>query len=156
MDRQSFAPGALLLRNSILNFLGMAIPLLVGFIAIPFTIKGLGQDQFGILSIVLVVLGYLAMMDFGLSRATIKTTSQLLREGSLQDINALIWTSLSLCFVLGLIGTIGLYLITPWLVHRILNISPVLTQIATYHGTRHAFPDYHHQLKRPLGCFTTF
>ena len=50
--------------------MGMVLPLIVGVLSIPFAIKGLGKEGFGILTIAWVILGYFGLFDFGLSRAT--------------------------------------------------------------------------------------
>jgi hypothetical protein len=41
--------GRLLVRNTLLNFLGQAVPWLVGVVAIPFIGRGLGTERFGLL-----------------------------------------------------------------------------------------------------------
>ena len=57
---------SLIVRNTALNFLGLALPLAVGFVTIPFTVRALGNDRFGILALVWVVLGYFGLFDLGL------------------------------------------------------------------------------------------
>ena len=42
--------GRLLARNTVLNFIGQAVPLLVGVITIPFIVRWLGKGRFGLLS----------------------------------------------------------------------------------------------------------
>lgn len=64
--------GSLMARNTFLNFIGQAVPLLVGVITIPFIIRGLGTDRFGLLSLAWIVLGYFAIFDLGLGRTTTK------------------------------------------------------------------------------------
>ena len=41
--------GRLLARKALLNFIGQAVPLLVGVVTIPFTVQGLGTERFGLL-----------------------------------------------------------------------------------------------------------
>ena len=38
--------GGLLARNTLLNFIGQAVPLLVGVVTIPFIVRGLGTERF--------------------------------------------------------------------------------------------------------------
>jgi O-antigen/teichoic acid export membrane protein len=45
--------------NSVLNFAGQLIPLIIGVLSIPFVIKGLGVDTFGILSLAWMLVGSL-------------------------------------------------------------------------------------------------
>lgn len=43
--------GRLLGRNTALNLVGQVVPLLVGLTTIPYVVRGLGTERFGILSI---------------------------------------------------------------------------------------------------------
>lgn len=65
--------GSLLARNSLLNLLGTAIPLLVGVVTIPFIVRGLGTERFGLLSPVnrpwLAQIFEHAALDDGIARA---------------------------------------------------------------------------------------
>ena len=66
----------ILARNTIFNFIGQAIPVIAGIITLPFIIKGLGTQRFGLLSLALVILGYFAVFDLGLGRATTKFVAE--------------------------------------------------------------------------------
>lgn len=68
----------LLARNTAMNLVGQVIPLLVGLATIPYVVRGLGADGFGILSIAWVLLGYFSLFDLGLGRATIKFVAEVL------------------------------------------------------------------------------
>ena len=49
---------ALLTRNTLLNFFGQIVPLFVGVITIPFIVRGLGTERFGLLSLAWVILSF--------------------------------------------------------------------------------------------------
>ena len=117
-----FSPSTLLVKNSILNLLGMVLPLLVGIIAIPFAIKGLGKEGFGILAIAWVVLGYFALFDFGLSRATTKFVSEMLGKGGIESLPSIIWTAVIVSFGLGILAALILFFLTPFFVETLLKI----------------------------------
>jgi len=114
----------LLARNTILNLLGLGLPMLVGILAMPFTIRLLGTERFGILSLVWVVVGYLAFFDLGLGRATTKFIAESLGRGDAGEVSRILWTTVFFQTVLGLAGTAVLALGTPLLVDRILRIDP--------------------------------
>ncbi len=42
--------GSLIARNTLLNLIGQALPLLVGVVTIPLVVHGLGTERFGLLS----------------------------------------------------------------------------------------------------------
>lgn len=114
--------GKILVRNTLFNFVGQVIPLVLGVITIPYIIKGLGTDRFGLLSLTWVVFGYLAIFDLGLGRATTKYIAEALGKGDEGSIPVLLWTTVTIQFVLGLMGAIILLIITPLITDQILNI----------------------------------
>lgn len=118
--------GSLLARNALLNLIGQVIPLIIGIIAIPFVIRGLGTDRFGLLSIAWVVLGYFTVFDLGLGRATTKFVSEALGKGDQEQVPRIVWTAVTVEALLGIAGAIVLALITPVLVGRVLNIPLAL------------------------------
>lgn len=129
-DRRVEIRGSLLARNTLLNFIGQVVPLLVGVVTIPFIVRGLGIERFGVLSLTWVILGYFAIFDLGLGRATTKYVAEALGKGEEDQIPHLVWTAVTIQVVLGVLGTLVLISITPLLVERILNISPWLMEEA--------------------------
>jgi O-antigen/teichoic acid export membrane protein len=118
--------GILLARNTLLNLIGQAVPLLVGIGTIPFIICGLGTERFGILSLAWVVLGYFSIFDLGLGRATTKYVAEALGKGEEDKVSRLVWTAVTVQAVLGLLGTTISIGITPLLVERVLSVPPEL------------------------------
>lgn len=116
--------GALVARNTVLNMIGLGLPLIVGLFTIPFIIRSLGTDRFGILSLLWVVFGYFGFLDLGLGRATTKFAAEALGRGEIEELPKYLWTTVAFQVFLGLIGTLLLSLITPVLVERILKIPP--------------------------------
>jgi O-antigen/teichoic acid export membrane protein len=114
--------GRLLATNTILNLLGMVLPLFVGVAAIPFAIKGLGKDAFGLLTISWVILGYFGLFDFGLARAATKFVSEMLGSSEVERIPTIIWTTVLVSFCFGILGSIILIGGTTFLTERILKI----------------------------------
>lgn len=76
MDKPLEIKGSLLARNTLLNLIGQGLPLVVAVVTIPFIIQGLGIERFGLLSLAWVVLGYFAIFDLGLGRATTKFVAE--------------------------------------------------------------------------------
>jgi O-antigen/teichoic acid export membrane protein len=107
--------------NTVLNLLGQLLPLVVGIAAMPFIIRGLGTERFGILGIVWVVFGYFALFDLGLGRATTKFLAEYLGNGNTADIPKFVWTSIALQLAFGIVAALVLASLTPVLV-RILRV----------------------------------
>jgi O-antigen/teichoic acid export membrane protein len=121
---------SLLVKNTVLNFTGQVIPLIVALITVPYIVHGLGAERFGIFSLGFVVLGYLSILDFGLGRATTKFVAEALGNGEICKIAPIVWTSLVFIIILSLIGMIVLIALTPLLVERILKVSSYLIEEA--------------------------
>jgi O-antigen/teichoic acid export membrane protein len=117
---------ALLTRNTLLNFFGQIVPLFVGVITIPFIVRGLGTERFGLLSLAWVILGYFTLFDFGLGRATTKFVAEAIGRKKRDEIPRLLWTAVTIQAILGIAGTFALIGITPLFVKSILNIPPYL------------------------------
>lgn len=136
--RSNAAPGEArsyrIARNTALNFLGYAIPLLVGVVTIPLVINWLGKERFGILSLIWVVFGYFGIFDLGLGLSTVKFVAEALGKGEARKVPEYLWTAVVIQTVFGLIGALVLVLITPLLVQRILSIPQ-----AFFSETRSAF-----------------
>lgn len=120
-----------LMFNSLINFGGKILPLLVGIITIPIFISKIGVERFGILTIVWALIGYFGIFDLGVGLATTKFVAEYLALKKLEELPSLIWTSLSLLFTLGLIAGLLLYLSSPWFVDHFFKISPQLLRETT-------------------------
>jgi len=125
--------GRLLARNTIWNLLGQMLPMAVGVVAIPLLIRGMGVARFGILSLAWIVVGYFSLFDLGIGRALTKLVADKLGANEEHSIPPLAWTSLLLIFLLGVIGGLVTFAISPWLVHRLLKIPEAL-QTETLRG----------------------
>jgi O-antigen/teichoic acid export membrane protein len=134
--------GSLLARNTLINLVGQAAPLLVAVITIPFIVRDLGTERFGLLSMAWVVLGYFTIFDLGLGRATTKYVAEALGKGEGDQIPQIIWTAVTFQAILGFVGALALFVITDFLVGRVLNIPPQLLGEAkdTFHLLAFSIP----------------
>lgn len=111
-------------KNSVFNLLGQVLPMLVGVLTIPYIIKGLGANEYGILSIASMVLGYFSVFDLGLSRATVKFVAEHLSPDKIHKVPELVWTSFSLLLALGLVGAVLIAGFVPLAVTRFFKMPP--------------------------------
>ena len=118
--------GSLIARNALINLIGQALPLLVAVIAMPFVVRGLGTERFGLLSLAWVVMGYFTIFDLGLGRATTKFVAEALGKGEGNKVPQIIWTAVTVQAIMGILGALALFGMTDFLVERVLNIPPAL------------------------------
>jgi O-antigen/teichoic acid export membrane protein len=119
--------GRLVARNTLFNLIGQLVPLCVGVASIPYVIRGLGTERFGILSLAWVILGYFTVFDLGLGGATTKYVAEALGRGEEDRVPVLVWTTVIIQLILGFLSVAVLVFMTPLLVERILAIPPALT-----------------------------
>src|ERR1700678_735918 len=125
-EKSKLTSGRLLARNTIWNLLGNGAPLLVAVVSIPILIRELGKDRFGILALVWAVIGYASLFDLGLGRALTQIVAKKLGAGEHDDVPGLVWTSLILMTMLGIVGGIAMAALSPWLVGHLLHASSTL------------------------------
>jgi O-antigen/teichoic acid export membrane protein/glycosyltransferase involved in cell wall biosynthesis len=126
MDDHKQRGRQLIAKNSILNLAGQVLPMLTGVLTIPYIVRGLGTDGYGILSIAMMLLGYFNIFDLGLSRATVKFVAENLDSEETHKVPELIWTSLSLLVILGCIGGAIAAFFVPISVTHVFKMPPAL------------------------------
>jgi O-antigen/teichoic acid export membrane protein len=125
--RFNLTDGGLLARNSAWNLFGTLLPMAVAVVAIPPLVRALGLDRFGLLSLAWIVIGYFSFFDAGIGRALTKLIAEKLGSNEERSIPPLAWTSLLLLLLLGVLGGLATFFLTPRLVHGMLKI-PLLLQ----------------------------
>ena len=113
-------------KNSIYNLIGSALPMLVGLVTIPFLIKHLGVEKFGILSIIWALIGYFSIFDFGIGRALTHGVASYRAENQNSINYKLISSGLKATFFSGIIGGLILALISFPLAYNWLNATASL------------------------------
>jgi len=58
-----------ILKNTLLNLAGLGLPLIAALLTIPYLIEKLGNEKFGILTLIWALISYASIFDFGLGRA---------------------------------------------------------------------------------------
>jgi len=125
--------GDVLARSTLWNLIGQSSPALVALFAIPFLIKGLGTDRFGILTLAWTLVGYFSLFDFGLGRALTQVVSERIGQSRGHEIADIVWTATYLMVLLGVAAAAVMAMLSPWLVTRVLKI-PSSLQTETLHA----------------------
>jgi O-antigen/teichoic acid export membrane protein len=112
----------LIVRNTVLNFFGLVVPLAVGFVSIPFVVRALGNERFGILALAWVVFGYFGLFDLGLGRTTTRYIADALGRNESAKLPGYLWTTVSLQTATGAAAAVLSHATAPLIVRHILNI----------------------------------
>lgn len=102
--------------------------MLIGIAAIPILIDGMGLERFGMLSIAWMLVGYFGLLDMGLGRALTQKIADRIGCRNVVNLKPLIWKTLGLVGIFGLLGCLALSLMANWLVYDLFNISAIYQQ----------------------------
>lgn len=112
-----------LIKNVGINLFTRGLPIVLGLVCVPFLIRGMGAERFGILTMVWAIVGYASIFDLGLGRALTQVVARKIGHDDLDDMPALIWTGATLSFALGALGAVGLGFAAPMIVSY-MKVSP--------------------------------
>jgi O-antigen/teichoic acid export membrane protein len=123
---ETLVSSRLLARNVALNLGGSVLTAIVGIVAIPLLVRGLGTDRFGLLALAWVTIGYFSLFDLGIGRALTFAVADLIGKHRETETGTVAWTALILIFPLGVAGSVAFAVLAPTLVERVLNVPPEL------------------------------
>lgn len=119
-------------KNSIWNLVGAAIPIIIGLLCLPFLIKKIGIELFGILSLIWTLIGYFGLFDFGLGRALTQQVASHKSSGSNKNLTGVLITGLLITILMGLLGGVLLAIISRMLAYKWLNVSQEFQESVFY------------------------
>lgn len=110
-------------KNTLWNIAGSGLPLIAAVAFIPYCLKQLGSEVFGILTLIWALIGYFSLFDFGVGRALTFEIGKLNAKGGRGEVSALMRAGLLLTLLSGLLGGLLMWLLAPYLARSWLNIS---------------------------------
>lgn len=112
-----------MLRNVVWNLLGDGLPLVAAVLSIPILVHTIGLERFSALTLIWALLGYLSLLDFGLSRALTQQTAALIGAGRRDEIARTLLSPLLIMGAGGLVAMVAVFLLSDWLAHRLPQTS---------------------------------
>ena len=93
-------------RNTLWNLAGTGLPLLIGAVTIPFLIRRVGVEAFGVLTLIWALIGYFSLFDFGLGRALTQQIASACASGQESRVPRLAKSGLAFTALTGCVGGI--------------------------------------------------
>lgn len=125
MTLPSIAGRRSIARNTLLNFGGLSVPLVVGVAVMPIITSNMGPVRFGLLGLTLALLEYSGLFDLGLGRATTKHVAERLATGD-SEVSHLVVGSVISQLAFGALGGILFALAAPLLAHNVFVIPDAM------------------------------
>lgn len=114
-------------RSSLWNLAGFGAPIAAALIAVPFVVRGLGVERFGILALAWAILGAAAMLDLGVGRALTQVVARRRATGEIAELNSLVMTATAFLGAVAIAAAAGLAAAAPWLVTGVFKVEPMFT-----------------------------
>ena len=120
----------MLIRNSLWNVTGSALPAIAALASVPLLIGALGVRDFGIVTLVSSVIGYFAILDMNLNAGAIKYLAQNHAAGDRRRFAETFWFGAMFYGGLGLVGAVLIHGAGGWIVSAVFDL-PRETQSAS-------------------------
>lgn len=116
--------------NSLFSVAAWLTPLVVGFLATPILVQGLGAARYGLFALISGFIGY--SFAFSIGRLVVRYVAEYAVANDSNGINKVISAAFLISTAVGILGAIVLSLSTPYIVTEVLRIEPELRTTAEY------------------------
>jgi O-antigen/teichoic acid export membrane protein len=117
-------------RNILWNITGQGWLLVVSFFTMPFIIRSLGVELYGIYVLIGIIVDYFSFLQFGVVDASVKHMTEHLARGEKRQVQETFWTGLCSQSVIGLAGTVMIFWLSGFLVERVFRVPAELVATA--------------------------
>ncbi len=117
-------------RNSLYNVAGWMIPATVQIVSVPYIVKNLGYDNYGIWSLAMAVMGYFAFLDMNMLKAGIRFLAEYHGKKDIVSANQVVTFGMLTFFVIGLVGMIAIALCVDPVILKMVKIPEELHTVA--------------------------
>jgi O-antigen/teichoic acid export membrane protein len=108
--------GTVLARNALYNFITQIVVSIVAFVSIPIIVRGMGEEAFGVLTLIWMVVGYFSILDLGVGQASVKFLAEQLARNEKEEANSTVWVSVGVSVAVGLFTSLVIALSVPFFV----------------------------------------
>lgn len=113
----------MLLRNSLWNLTGSALPSVAALATVPLLIHALGVEGYGIVTLIGSVIGYFAVFDINLTSGSIKYLAEHHANHDRERFAETFWFGIFFYGLLGLFGAAVIYFSADWLITHFFKAS---------------------------------
>jgi O-antigen/teichoic acid export membrane protein len=108
--------------NMLLAGVSWLVPAVVAVVAVPITVRGLGDDGYGVVALVSAVTGYLGIMELGLGNGILRYLSMFVALRYGRTTRECLRAVLAWFTGAGVLGAAAVFVLAPWLVTSLLHV----------------------------------
>lgn len=109
-------------RHTLFNLGAAILPMVIALATVPLYLGYIGAERYGVLAVIWALLGYFGFFDLGFGRAVTQRMARF-SGNSDADRSNLLWTALLSTFVLGLLASVLLWLVSEYVVLNKISMS---------------------------------
>ena len=113
---------AQLIRNSLANFAGLGLPAVVTIVSVPIIIHRLGETTYGVLSLIVAIVGYFSIIDVNVTAGSVKYLAEFHSRGETKRMSEVATLGLLVYLTIGAVGGTAIVLAAPWLITHAFQI----------------------------------
>jgi len=118
------------LKNLSVGFISRGWQIGLVLMTTPYIVNKMGTDAYGLLSIILTMVGYFNLADFGMGNTVVKYLSEYLARKDNEMVKKLVRTAFVYYGIVGLTASLLIAILSPVLVSRVIMIPAGLRQTA--------------------------
>ena len=109
-----------MLKNTIFNIAGSVIPLAVAILTVPLYLPLIGEERYGVLAVIWVLLGYFGVFDFGLGKATARRMAKIDCDHKRSELFSTVFV---VTLFLGVVGGMVLLVSAEWILEHLFTLT---------------------------------
>ncbi len=113
-----------------MNLAGMAIPAFVSLCTIPYIVRQLGHDSYGVFTLVMAIIGYFAFLDINVTAGSVKFVAEHNARGERHELHAVISFGALIYCLIGASGALLIYFLAEWLTQFVFSIPIDMAPLA--------------------------
>ena len=115
-------------KNVLANFGGKAWSGVIQLVFVPFYIKFLGMEAFGLIGFFIMLQGLLSLLDLGLSTTLNRELARRSANGNAQEVKNLVRTMEWIYWSIAIVIAVGIIAVAPWIARSWVNVKGLPAQ----------------------------
>ncbi len=119
-------------KNASYNTFGYIFPIALSILAMPYMVRKLTTEVYGIYILCVSIAGMLSFLDMGFGQGIVRFVSKYEAQNDHERINGIIKVTFTVHALMGVVGAAVIYLLSGFLAGRVFKIAPEYAETAAF------------------------